>query len=243
VDSISLFLEPPGQAREIAVGLKRLGGGDKQWQETGFCLLSSCFVRESTRQMKIEPMGLRGFDSGMISDLSTDSADQFPQDIMSELFMVLGFALAAYSIVANDSIQTLGTFLCSNAKRPWWILWLWISGIMVVTVLWGWYANSGDPAFGRLNQKGIALPETFSWLYVVPPLILVALTRAGIPVSTSLLVLTAFAGLSALQGGGAEQSGDVSGVFMKIMRKSVVGYVVALGIGLLAYGLFIAFQK
>jgi hypothetical protein len=57
--------------------------------------------------------------------------------------MILGFALAAYAIVANDSIQTLGTFLASNSKRPWWSLWIWISGIMVVTVTWGWIANGG----------------------------------------------------------------------------------------------------
>jgi len=60
---------------------------------------------------------------------------------MSELIMIVGFALATYSIVANDSIQTLGTFLSSNSKRPWWVLWMWISGILVVTVSWGWYAN------------------------------------------------------------------------------------------------------
>lgn len=38
---------------------------------------------------------------------------------MSEIYMLIGFALAAYTIVANDSIQTLGTFLASNSKRPW----------------------------------------------------------------------------------------------------------------------------
>lgn len=78
---------------------------------------------------------------------------------MSELFMILGFALAAYAIVANDSIQTLGTFLASNSKRPWWMLWIWISGIMVVTVSWGWIANGGDPAFGRLAAAGKNIPH------------------------------------------------------------------------------------
>ncbi len=154
--------------------------------------------------------------------------------------MIVGFALAAYSIVANDSIQTLGTFLSSNSKRPWWMLWLWISGIMVVTVLWGWYANSGDPAFGRLNQKSIAFPDSFSWLFVIPPLVLVLLTRFGIPVSTSLLVLTAFTSLVTLQAGGAEQSGNASELFTKMMRKSVVGYVLALSIGFVAYSLIIS---
>lgn len=152
---------------------------------------------------------------------------------MSEAFMLLGFVLAAYSIVANDSIQTLGTFLSSNAKRPWWLLWLWIASILVITVLWGWYANGGDPAFGRLDKKGIEFPGVFNWLYVIPPLVLVLLTRGGIPVSTSLLVLTAFSSLSSLQGGGELDS--AGRVFANMMKKSVVGYLIAFGVGLAAY--------
>ncbi|MEM8549431.1 MAG: hypothetical protein AAGF10_01445, partial [Verrucomicrobiota bacterium] len=130
---------------------------------------------------------------------------------MSEFFMILGFALAAYSIVANDSIQTLGTFLSSNAKRPWWVLWIWISGIMIVTVTWGWIANGGDPAFGRLAAKKIEVPAIFTWLFVLPPLALVILTRLGIPVSTSLLVLTGFKALVAAQQG--EDAGGALDLF------------------------------
>ena len=160
---------------------------------------------------------------------------------MSEAFMLLGFVLAAYSIVANDSIQTLGTFLSSNTKRPWWILWLWISAILVITVLWGWHANGGDPAFGRLDKKGIEFPGVFNWLYVVPPLVLVLLTRGGIPVSTSLLVLTAFSSMTALQAGGDLDSAGK--VFLNMMRKSVVGYLIAFGIGISAYLLISGLEK
>jgi hypothetical protein len=161
---------------------------------------------------------------------------------MSDFCMLLGFALAAYSIVANDSIQTLGTFLSSNRQRPWWMLWGWIASILVITVVWGWYSNGGDPAFGRLDTKGIDLPAAFNWLYVVPPLVLVLLTRAGIPVSTSLLVLSAFATLTALQAGEAVdmfQPGGSSAVFLKMLKKSVVGYILAAALGLVAYGLLI----
>ena len=161
---------------------------------------------------------------------------------MSDICMLLGFALAAYSIVANDSIQTLGTFLSSNSKRPWWLLWMWISFILVVTVLCGWVANGGDPAFGRLDTKGIEFPATFNWLYVVPPLVLVVLTRAGIPVSTSLLVLTAFSSLTMLQMGGSAQAVNAAGpsaVFVGMMKKSLAGYAVALVTGLAAYGIVV----
>ncbi len=151
--------------------------------------------------------------------------------------MLLGFTFAAYSIIANDSIQTLGTFLSSNSKRPWWALWLWIAGILVLTVLWGWYCNDHDPAFGRLDKKGIEFPLATNWLYVVPPLVLVALTRSGIPVSTSFLVLTSFSALTALQHGNSQ---DLSTeIFANMLKKSVVGYVLAAAVGLLAYGFLV----
>jgi hypothetical protein len=156
--------------------------------------------------------------------------------------MLIGFALAAYSIIANDSIQTLGTFLSSNAKRPWWALWLWISAILVVTVVWGWSSNGGDPAFGRLDKKGIEFPGLFNWLYVVPPLVLVLLTRSGIPVSTSFLVLTAFSSLTAVQLGQSTKAPQ--DLFVNMLQKSVVGYFLAMLVGIFAYCLIVtAFER
>ena len=43
---------------------------------------------------------------------------------MDTAIALFGFTLAAYSVVGNDSIQTLGTFLTSNEDKPWWVLWL-----------------------------------------------------------------------------------------------------------------------
>lgn len=158
---------------------------------------------------------------------------------MTEIFMILGFALAAYAIVANDSIQTLGTFIASNSKRPWWMLWIWVSGIMVITVTWGWLINGGDPAFGRLAAAGknIPHPESFggaiTWLFVLPPLCLVILTRMGIPVSTSLLVLTAFKGLVAAQQSKTPKAAVE--LFESMMLKSLVGYGIAFAVGIVLY--------
>ena len=125
------------------------------------------------------------------------------------LFMVLGFMVASYSIVANDALQTLGTFLSSNGKRPWWVLWLFAVSILYAVLIYGWFANAGDTSFGRLDR--IPLPQPFTWIYLVPPVVLLLLTRSGIPVSTTFLVLTIFAPSSL----GA------------MMTKSIVGYVVA----------------
>ena len=43
-----------------------------------------------------------------------------------QIAMWVGFAFAGYSAVANDSIQTIGTFIASNRERQWWQLWLFI---------------------------------------------------------------------------------------------------------------------
>ena len=136
---------------------------------------------------------------------------------MAEFFMIIGFALAAYAVVANDSLQALGTFIASNAKRPWWVLWIWISGIMVVTISLGWISNGGDPAFGRLTAEGKNIPHphdiggTITLLFALPPLALVILTRMSIPVSTSLMCLTGFKGLVAAQQG--ETAGGARSIF------------------------------
>ena len=45
-----------------------------------------------------------------------------------EIAMWVGFCIAGYSAIANDSIQTLGTFLSSNNKVPWWLLWIFVGG-------------------------------------------------------------------------------------------------------------------
>lgn len=155
---------------------------------------------------------------------------------MCELLMIVGFILASYSAVGNDSIQTLGTFLCSNEKKPWWILWIWISGIMLITLIFGWYVNNGDPAFGRLSASGKNIPHpqdlgfVFSWLYVIPPVALVLLTRSGIPVSTTLLLLTSFKGIVATQQG--KSSDEALQIFESMMTKSLVGYGIAFFVGL-----------
>ena len=39
---------------------------------------------------------------------------------LSIVWMYLGFFLAAYSVIANDSIQTLGTFLSANKEYFSW---------------------------------------------------------------------------------------------------------------------------
>jgi len=126
-------------------------------------------------------------------------------------FMVLGFLFAAYSVVHNDSVQTLGTFIASNSKYKWYTLWTATSFVLIVTIVVGWYLNDGDISYGRLDL--IPLPETFKWYHALAPLTLVFLTRFGIPVSTTFLVLSVFA---------------PSSVIEDMLIKSFLGYGVAM---------------
>ncbi|MEO1304807.1 MAG: hypothetical protein AAFV37_07520 [Pseudomonadota bacterium] len=134
-----------------------------------------------------------------------------------EIFALIGFFFAAYAVIANDSIQTLGTFLASNAHRPWWLLWMFAAGIMVAALLFQLFGGGGDIADGKLNK--IPYPEDgIQWWHALPPIVLLFLTRFGIPVSTTFLVLTVFA----LSGGSATE-----GVMSSMLLKSLLGYVVA----------------
>lgn len=107
--------------------------------------------------------------------------------------MWFGFALAGYSAIANDSIQTIGTFIASNKERRWYVLWLFMGLIFVATVTYSWIVFDGDVSHQRLQAKGFSTaPESFNFLQLIAPVILLILTRARMPVSTTFLLLSAF---------------------------------------------------
>lgn len=139
------------------------------------------------------------------------------------IIMWLGFTLAAYSVVGNDSIQTLGTFLSSNENKPWYVLWLFAGSILTATLVYGWFQYGGDVSYDRLAKY----PEiaNLSWVYLLPPLVLLFMTRIGIPVSTSFLILTFF------------NEKNMYGM----IEKSALGYVVAFGAAAVLYFLISGF--
>lgn len=139
------------------------------------------------------------------------------------IWMVLGFLFAAYSVIGNDSIQTLGTFIASNQKTKWYYLWAFAALILVVTLSFSFFGGTpGDISSGRLQK--IPFIE-IQWYHAMGPLVLVLLTRIGVPVSTSLLVLSSFA---------------PSLIFGEILTKSALGYGIA---AVVAYLLWVAIFK
>jgi len=141
--------------------------------------------------------------------------------------MWIGFTLAAYSVVGNDVIQTLGTFLTSNEdKRKWYELWAFAGGLMTIILIIGYLGlgnhlglGGDDIAFDRLDK--ISIPDVLTWHYVLPPLVLLGLTRIGIPVSTTFLILTFFS------------AKDLPGM----INKSIMGYLIAFGAAAIIYTL------
>ena len=145
----------------------------------------------------------------------------FPECLtLSNIYMIIGFLISMYSCVSNDVIQTLGTYLTSSKKIPTWIIWAFTSAVLVITISMGWLVNHGDMAFGRLER--IPYPETFTLIHVLPPIILLFLTRYGIPVSTTFLILSIFS------------ANDMSVIGM-ILSKSLIGYVLAAIVSILIY--------
>ena len=68
-------------------------------------------------------------------------------------YTVIGFLCAGYSVIGNDSIQTLGTFIASKSKHfKWYILASTASVAMILTISYGWYFYDGDISYGRLKR-------------------------------------------------------------------------------------------
>ncbi len=147
-----------------------------------------------------------------------------------QIGMWVGFVFAAYAAVANDSIQTLGTFIASNQEKKWWVLWIFIGGIFLATVGYSWFVFDGDVSHGRLMAKGFEKsPTDFHFLQIAAPIFLLILTRLRMPVSTTFILLTSFAAAPAAVG--------------KVLAKSMSGYVLAFFMGFIIFILISQWAK
>lgn len=142
-----------------------------------------------------------------------------------EVAMWFGFAFAGYSAIANDSIQTIGTFIASNERRAWWKLWLFMGLIFLATVGYSWYMFDGDVTYQRLASKGLSqAPQNFVFLQLAAPIVLLILTRFRIPVSTTFMLLSVFS--------------TSTGTIMSMVSKSAIAYGIAFASALIIYLIF-----
>tara|TARA_B100000424_G_scaffold105606_1_gene79508 strand:- start:3460 stop:4494 length:1035 start_codon:yes stop_codon:yes gene_type:complete len=146
-----------------------------------------------------------------------------------EVAMWLVFFLASYSAIANDSIQTIGTFIASNADKKWYYLWIYMGSIFLITVTYSWINYGGDISYERLASKGLnEAPEQFKFLQVFAPVVLLILTRFRMPVSTSILLLSAF----------ATQASSITSILQKSFFGYFIAFVLAIIVWLLTTNLF-----
>lgn len=161
------------------------------------------------------------------------------------LIMWLGFGMSAYAVVGNDVIQTLGTFLTSNEQDiKWGVLWLYAAGITMIVLTLGWfdpfdwYDYTRGVAYGRLDD--FDMPEVYSWYYLIPPLVLIIITRYGIPVSTTFMVLSLFT----IDQVPNEMNEILASMMQKdsilgsMIQKSILGYLIAFGFAFIVFLLF-----
>ena len=142
--------------------------------------------------------------------------------------MWVGFMLAGYSAIANDSIQTIGTFITSNIHRKWWHLWLYMGAIFVITITYSWWAHNGDVSYQRLASKGFSeAPTQFTFFQLASPLVLLILTRMRMPVSTTFLLLNTF-------------SSEAKAIF-NVIDKSILGYFLSFLVAFISWTLISRF--
>ena len=144
------------------------------------------------------------------------------------------FFMASYSAIANDSIQTIGTFIASNSDKKWYYLWIYMGGIFILTASYSWVNYGGDISYGRLASKGLnEAPESFKFLQVFAPVALLMMTRLKMPVSTSILLLSAF----------ATQASSIVSILQKSMFGYVIAFVTAIIVWTLTTNLFEKYKK
>ena len=90
--------------------------------------------------------------------------------------------------------------------------------ILTITLLYGWSAHEGDVSFGRLSE--IPLPEPMPSWFLLAPISLLIITRFGIPVSTTFMILSVFS------------SGQL---IEKMILESIFGYALAFVAALIIY--------
>ncbi|MBJ6117622.1 hypothetical protein JAO76_05440 [Pontibacter sp. BT310] len=136
--------------------------------------------------------------------------------------MWVGFAFAGYSAIANDSIQTIGTFIGSNEDKKWYWQWLFMGLIFLFTVSYSWVVFDGDVSYQRLATPGLdKTPTSFVYLQLASPIILLLLTRFRIPVSTTFMLLSVFSA--------------TGGTVVSMVSKSFSGYILAFVSALIIY--------
>ena len=104
-----------------------------------------------------------------------------------------------------------------------------MGSIFLITVTYSWINYGGDISYERLASKGLnEAPEQFKFLQVFAPVVLLILTRFRMPVSTSILLLSAF----------ATQASSITSILQKSFFGYFIAFVLAIIVWMLTTNLF-----
>jgi hypothetical protein len=95
-----------------------------------------------------------------------------------------------YAIMNNNCIQTLGFFIASNKNSNKLVIWLFFSAIFILTMLISWFIYDGEIHYDLLSL--IKYNKNTSILIILVPILLNLLTKYGIPVSATFLIIPLF---------------------------------------------------
>ncbi len=108
-----------------------------------------------------------------------------------------------------------------------------MGGIFIITITYSWLNYDGDVTYQRLANKGLnEAPTSFSFLQVFAPVILLILTRLRMPVSTSILLLSAF----------STQASSIISILEKSFFGYILAFISAIVVWLLTTRLFLKFR-
>ena len=158
--------------------------------------------------------------------------------------MIVGFLLGSYSIVGNDAIQTLGTFLSSNSNRPWWVLWLFAGSIMTVVpivvmlALYAiiFYSHGGAIQKVVLTKTNTTDIRSATFVDLIYGIVLFLFKEVShIPMSTTWVFVGLLAGreIAMVWNAGHRSRQEVSRLLLSDFAKITAGLVVSVALALL----------
>lgn len=104
---------------------------------------------------------------------------------------MLAFGLAAYAVVGNGALHTIGTLIQSNRNLHWTILFVFAALVVALTFTYSWYVPDAASPWAPARLGAGYLAMDVQWFHVLPPLGLLLLNRFGIPVAAPFVLLAA----------------------------------------------------
>ncbi len=98
-------------------------------------------------------------------------------------------AVSSYTVIGNNYIQTIGSFIVNNKKRSK-INWIFLSFSFIITTLISWFIYEGEVDYSLL--KNIEYQKDLDIVIILIPLLLNIFTKYGIPVSATFLIIPLF---------------------------------------------------